>query len=81
MKNTRSKDGSQDGLFWLRVRLTSSQENIIRGALKWIRRIRDRRDELPSSFLDGCDPSALVKELEAMLSPNAPRSATPEDKR
>lgn len=51
-----------------RLRLTPAQQNALLGALKWVRRIRDRRDELPASFLDGCDPSPLVRKLERLLS-------------
>lgn len=40
---------------------------LLKSALKWIRRIEDRRSGLPASFFDNCDPKPLRKAIEAYL--------------
>lgn len=40
---------------------------LLTGALKWIRRIEERAEDLPPSFLDNIDPKPLRKAIEAHL--------------
>ena len=40
---------------------------LLKSALKWIRRIEERSEYLPTSFLDNCDPKPLRKEIERYL--------------
>ena len=40
---------------------------LLKAALKWIRRIEERAEDLPPSFLDNCDPKPLRKEIERYL--------------
>lgn len=40
---------------------------LLKSALKWIRRIEERAEDLPASFLDNCDPKPLRKEIERYL--------------
>lgn len=40
---------------------------LLKSALKWIRRIEERSEDLPTSFLDNCDPKPLRKEIERYL--------------
>jgi len=53
--------------------LTAAQERaerlveLLGGAIKWLRRLRDRRPELPESFFDDCDPAPLVASISAVL--------------
>jgi hypothetical protein len=47
---------------------------LLKSALKWIRRIEERAEDLPVSFLDNCDPKPLRKEIECYLKPNDPSS-------
>ena len=41
--------------------------NLLKCANKWLRRIEERRDELPKSFFRDCDPAPLRKEIDAHL--------------
>lgn len=52
-------------------KLTPLQRDKFTAALKWIDRIADRKDMLPASFMDGCDPSPLAKSLRAILNEDA----------
>jgi len=40
---------------------------LLKVSLKWIRRIEERKDDLPESFLDNTDIVSLRKEIEAHL--------------
>ena len=40
---------------------------LIRSALKWMRRIEERAEDLPASFFDNRDPKPLRKEIERYL--------------
>jgi len=52
----------------IEVKATSPKARSLLGAaLKWIRRIEERKDDLPASFLDNCDPMPLRKEIERHL--------------
>ena len=42
-------------------------KTLLKRALKWIRRIDARANELPKSFTDNCDPKPLRKEIERYL--------------
>ena len=52
----------------IEVKATSPKaRSLLCAALKWIRRIEERKDDLPASFLDNCDPMPLRKEIERHL--------------
>jgi len=40
---------------------------LLKSANKWLRRIDERRDELPKSFFRGCDPRPLCKIITDFL--------------
>lgn len=42
-------------------------KELLISALKWIRRIEERKEDLPLSFLDNCDPKPLRKKIEEFL--------------
>lgn len=65
-------DASDKGTIRVQVesKLTPFQRDRITAALKWVRRIRDRQNDLPPLFMDNCDPSGLVKDLERILAEN-----------
>lgn len=42
-------------------------QSLLRAALKWVRRIEERKQDLPKSFIDNCDPKPLRKKIEAYL--------------
>lgn len=39
-------------------------KRLLKAALKWLRRIEERAEDLPSSFTDNCDPKPLRKKIE-----------------
>lgn len=45
-------------------------KSLLTAAVKWIRRIEERKEEIPSSFFDNCDPKPLRKRIENYLSTN-----------
>lgn len=40
---------------------------LLESALKWVRRIEERSEDLPPLFLDNCDPKPLRQKIEAYL--------------
>ena len=42
-------------------------KKLLTSAVKWIRRIEERSEDLPPAFLDNCDPKPLRKKIEAYL--------------
>ena len=57
----------------LEGRLTEFQRDRITAALKWIERIENRKEMLPASFMDNCDPAPLVKDLRRILTKEEPK--------
>lgn len=47
--------------------LTPEVRDIMTGALKWIRRIEDRKDTLPPLFMDNTDITPLREAMEDVL--------------
>lgn len=40
---------------------------LLKSANKWLRRLEERRADLPKSFFRGCDPAPLRKQITAHL--------------
>jgi len=51
--------------------MTRDLDGALRGARKWLLRIHERKDDLPPSLLDHCDPKPLADEIGRLLSPNS----------
>jgi hypothetical protein len=49
-------------------KLTPEARDVLIGAVKWLERISDRKDQLPASFMDNCDPAPLAKKIRRLLS-------------
>lgn len=45
----------------------ANAQGLLRASLKWIRRLEERKDDIPSTFFDGNDPFPLRKAIEAHL--------------
>jgi len=52
------------------LELTESHK-LLESALKWVRRIEERSKQLPTTFLDNCNPKPLRKAIEAHLAKSA----------
>lgn len=52
------------------ITIIRTDTNLLRSCLKWIRRIEERADDLPASFMDNIDIKPLRKRLEKAITPN-----------
>lgn len=59
-------NNSNNGIIEVRAK-DPSAKSLLKSALKWIRRIEERKEDLPSSFLNNCDPKPLRKKIESYL--------------
>lgn len=51
----------------VRTGLSLETRSVLKSAVKWLERIHNRREDLPKSFLDGCDPGPLAKKIRGIL--------------
>lgn len=50
------------------VRAENPRANaLLKSANKWLRRLEERREDLPKSFFRNCDPAPLRKQITAFL--------------
>lgn len=62
------KSSKDTALETIIVRAENPRENaLLKSANKWLRRLEERRDDLPKSFFRDGDPSPLRKEITAFL--------------
>ena len=45
---------------------------LLQSAVKWLRRLEERREDIPRSFFRGCNPTPLRKKIEAHINRPTP---------